>query len=830
MKPQTDSAANTAPTSPRQHAVFPVVGMHCASCAQSIQSFLRAQPGIFSAEVNFAAQTLTLTYDPQRYRPQDLRRLVQQLGYDLVLEAPQLETTRQHHLRNLRRRLWIALAFAAPVAIASMFFHGHLPPFVLLLLTLPVLWAGRSFFLNAWHAARRGQATMDTLIALGTGAAFALSLWATIAPAHFTARGLEPPLYYEAAAVILAVVLLGRYIEERSRAEGSRAVERLLSLQPPTARRIRQGHEEEVPLEHLQPGDLIRIRPGERIPVDGTIVEGNSAVDESALTGEPFPVEKFPGMRVWAGTLNTTGSFLLRAEQVGSATVLAHVIELVRAAQSHKAPIQRLVDRVAAVFVPAVISLALLTGLFWLLWGPEPRLLYAFLTSTSVLLIACPCALGLAAPMAFLLAVGRAAEEGLLIKDPTALEELSRCTALVLDKTGTLTEGKPRVKEQLWTEEPTHHAEALLAVELRSEHPLATAILHALASPATALPPVDGFTAIAGQGVMGYVHGKLYRIGSPAFLQRCGIALPEPVQEQLEQWQANGYTVLGAAVEDRFLAAFAIGDTLRPGTAAAVEFFRQQGVEVHLLTGDHRAAAEALAQALGIAHVRAHALPTDKAEYVRELQRRGHRVAFVGDGINDAPALALAEVGIAVGSGIDVALETASLVLAAGGIHRLVFAWQLSQAVRRIVKQNLAWAFGYNALALPLAMGLLYPLTGTLLTPMVAGIAMALSSVSVVLNSLRLRTVRPPQEEATMLRQTFRTTLHCSGCVSAVAPALNAIPGLQRWDVNLQHPDKLLTVEAHTDVAEAVIAALHQRGYTAELLHSAHVEPQDGHR
>ncbi len=797
--------------------MYAVRGMHCASCAQSIQSFLRAQPGIHAAEVNFAAQTLTITYDAQRYTPAELRRLLQQLGYDLALTQPPSRITHEEQLASLRRRLWLALSGAIPVGVLSMGFHGQVPALLLLVLTLPALWAGREFFLNAWKQARHGRATMDTLIALGSGAAVLLSLWATLAPQSFTALGMEPPLYYEAAAAVIAAVLLGRFLEERARLEGSRAIERLLALQPRTARRVLNGREDDVPIELLQPGDRIRIRPGERIPVDGIVLEGSSAVDESALTGEPFPVEKLPGMRVWAGTLNTTGSFLLRAEQVGHATVLAHIIELIRHAQSHKAPIHRLVDRIAAVFVPSVLLVAALTIAVWLSSGPEPRLSYALLTGISVLLIACPCALGLATPLAFLIGIGRAAEEGVLVKDPTALEQLSRCTAIVLDKTGTLTEGAPRLVDDRWFEDTPERRRALAALEVRSEHPLARALLPTLRVSAAELPEVEDFVSIPARGVSGRIAGELYRVGSPEFLRDSGIRLPDFLEHQLQQWHQQGYTTVVAAVNEHVVAAFAFADALRPGAVEATAFFRQRGIALHMLTGDQPEAAERVARAVGITHVRARVLPQEKAEYVRLLQQQGHRVVVVGDGINDAPALAVADVGVAVGTGIDVALETASLVLSGGNIHRLVFAWQLSRALRRTIAQNLGWAFAYNVLALPLAAGLLYPFTGLLLTPMVAGIAMGLSSMSVVLNSLRLRRLTV-QRSPSMHRFVFRTTLHCQGCVAAISSALEQIPGIRRWQVQLEHPDKLLSVEADSDVTAAVLRVLHERGYNAELV------------
>lgn len=833
MKPTTDSlsAADTAlPEAAAQGAtvgssasteevtaLYPVSGMHCAACARSIESFLRAQAGIRAAEVNFAAQTLKLTYDQRRYRPEDLRRLVQQVGYDLVLNAEHVHTAQEERLRRLRVRCWVALACAVPVAILSMGFHGMAPPLLLLVLTLPVLWAGSELFVTAAKLARHAQASMDTLVSLGTGAAFAVSLWATFVPESFAQLGLELPLYYEATAVVIAAVLLGRFVEERVRLRGSHAIERLLSLQPRTARRLGYGGEEEVLIEQLQPGDSVRIRPGERIPVDGTIIAGSAALDESLLTGEPFPVEKLPGMRVWAGTSVQDGSLVVRVEHTGSATVLAQIVELVRVAQTHKAPIQRLADRLAALFVPIALGIAVASTLVWLTVGPEPRLSYALLAAISVLVIACPCALGLATPLAILLAVGRAAEEGLLVKDPTALERLGQCTALVLDKTGTLTTGHPRVIAEQWLHDSPEIRRALAAVEVRSAHPVAGAVVRALVPQIEDLPEVENFSSMPARGVSGQVRGTPYRLGTPAFLEQAGIPLPDQLRELIRTWQQQGYSIICAAADARVVAAFALADTLRPHAAEAIDFFQQHGVELHLLTGDHQSAAEQVARALGIVQVRAQASPQEKADYIRQLQEQGHRVAAVGDGINDAPALATADVGIAMGSGIDVALESAMLVLSGGNIHRLVFAWELSRMLGRVTAQNLSWAFGYNLLALPVAAGVLYPVSGMLLSPMLAGVAMALSSISVVLSSLRLRFVAV-KRYAPMHRLVFRTTLHCQGCVAAIAPALASIQGLHRWHVELEHPEKLLVVDADSDVTAAVVSALQQRGYRAELL------------
>jgi len=735
-----DTVRSETPAAERSRTeVYPVVGMHCAGCAATIERVLRAQPGIAQAEVNFAAQTLTVRYDTRRWNAERLREQVRQLGYDLVLSAEHLESPQRERVAQLRRRATVAVIFAVPVIALSMLLHGRVPALLLLALTLPVVWSGREFFLTAWKQARRRQASMDTLVALGTGAALLLSLVGTFAPEFVQRLGFATPLYYEAAAAILAAVLVGRFIEERARLQGSRAIERLLALQPKTARRVREGVEEEVPVALLREGDTIRVRPGERIPVDGVVIEGSSAVDESALTGEPIPVEKLPGMRVWAGTVNTTGSFLLRAEHVGAATVLAQVVELVRRAQTQKAPLQRTADRVAAVFVPIVLLLALVTALGWGLLGPEPRWAYAFLTATSVLLVACPCAFGLATPMAFLMGIGRAAEQGILVREPTALEQLWRCSAVVLDKTGTLTEGKPTVVEQFWVHDSPEHRAALAALEARSEHPLAAAVLSVLGPPEPTVP-VEHFQALPAQGVRAIVAGRTYSIGTPRILPEA--LLPQPLRERLSEWEAAGYTLVLAAAEEEPIAAFALADVPRPAASEAVEYLRSRGVEVHLLTGDHAAAAARIARLTGIEHVRAGMLPAEKAEYVRALQQRGHRVAVVGDGINDAPALAQADVAIAVGTGTDIAVETAALVLVGGNIHRLVAAWQLSERLYRIVRQNLAWAFGYNVLALPIAAGLAYPWTGWLLSPMLAGVAMAASSVSVVLNSLRLRRVR----------------------------------------------------------------------------------------
>ena len=660
-------------------------------------------------------------------------------------------------LVDMTRRFWVSLVLTLPVfalAMSEMMapeVGAWLGPtarlWTQLVLAAPVvLWGGWPFFVRGWQSLVTRSLNMFTLIALGTGAAFAYSVFAVLFPdalPHGMRHGGVPPVYFEAAAVITALVLLGQVLELRARSATSGAIRALLGLAPKTARRLREdGSEEDVPLAHVQPGDRLRVRPGERIPVDGAVLEGTSAVDESMVTGEPIPVEKAPGARVIGGTVNSAGSFVMCAERVGVDTLLAQIVRMVAEAQRSRAPIQRLADTVSAWFVPAVVVVAVVTALAWGLCGPEPRLAYALVNAVAVLIIACPCALGLATPMSIMVATGRGAQAGVLIKDAEALETLEKANTLVVDKTGTLTEGKPSLVSIVATEGVKEGEALALAAGLErgSEHPLAAAILAGAAERGVAPSGVTEFRSLTGRGVSGMVAGRRVALGNSWLLQDLGIA-PGPLAARAEALRAGGQTVMFLVMGDAVAGILGVADPIKPSTPEAIRLLQGEGLRVIMLTGDNRVTAQAVARTLALDDVVAEVLPEQKVEVVRRLQAEGRVVAMAGDGINDAPALAQAQVGIAMGSGTDVAMESAGVTLVKGDLRGIVRARRLSRATMRNIRQNLVWAFIYNVLGVPIAAGLLYPVFGLLLSPMIASAAMSLSSVSVIANALRLRRV-----------------------------------------------------------------------------------------
>ena len=665
-----------------------------------------------------------------------------------------LEEGPSPELLDLRRRFWIGLVLSVPVVLLAMSdllpgnpLHGQAGwvNLVQLVLTTPVVfWAGWPILTRAAASFRHRSPNMFTLIALGVGAAYLHSLAATLAPGLFpegfrTEHGV--PVYFETAAVILVLVLLGQWLEVRARAATTSAIRSLLALAPRTARLVRDdGREEDVPLTDIHPGDRLRIRPGEKVPVDGVVLEGRSAVDESMLTGEPIPVVKAPSDRLIGGTLNGAGGLLMRAERVGSDTLLAQIVQLVGAAQRTRAPIERIVDRVSAYFVPAVVAISVLTFLAWAIWGPEPRLAYALLNAVAVLIIACPCALGLATPMAILVGIGRGAQLGVLIKDAQTLEVFHRVDTLVLDKTGTLTEGKPRLTavEPLGGWRAAELLRLSASVERGSEHPLAGAIVRAAEERGLQLVAATDFRAEFGKGVQGVVEGRRVLLGTVAYLHEQGIDA-SGISDRLDALRQQGQTVLLVGIDGQLSGLLCLSDPLRAGSVEAVAQLRAEGLRLVLLTGDSQTTAQAVARSVGIDEVIAEVLPTQKHEVIRRLQQAGHRVAMAGDGSNDAPALAQADVGIAMGTGTDVALHSAGVTLVGGDLRALVRARRLSRATVTNIYQNLLLAFAYNTLSVPLAAGLLYPLTGTLIGPMWASAAMSLSSLCVVGNALRLR-------------------------------------------------------------------------------------------
>lgn len=726
---------------------FPVLEMSCAVCAASVESIVRELKGVREAAVNFAAGTLSVEYDPSEVTPQQMREAVQAIGYDLIIDEEnaselQEQEQRKHYLVLRRRTLWAWLLGIPVMLLGMVWMHEPWSPWVQLVLTVPVLFVfGRSFYVTGWRQARHGKANMDTLVALSTSIAFLFSLFNTLFPQFWYDRGLEPHVYYEAAAMIVAFVLLGKMLEERAKGSTSSAIRKLMGLQPKTARLIEaDGTEREVPIAQLKPGNRVSVRPGERIPVDGLLAEGHSYVDESMISGEPLPVGKKVGDKVLAGTINQRGSFILEATQVGAGTVLARIVQMVQEAQGSKAPVQRIVDRVSSVFVPTVIGISILTFIVWMVAGGSSSLSYGLLSAVSVLVIACPCALGLATPTALMVGIGKAAEHHILIKDAFALENMCRIDTVVLDKTGTLTEGKPTVTDWLWlapSDETAALRSVLLAAEMKSEHPLATAIVTALQE--TEAVEVSEFRSLTGKGIVVGIDGTDYWVGSRVLAMEYVPGVPESVTAQAERWQEAGKSVIWYGRGSELLAIAAIADPVKPTSVEAVRELERMGIEVHMLTGDGRKTAVAVAGELGLKRFEAEVLPDDKEQYIKVLQSQGHRVAMVGDGINDSQALARADVSVAMGRGTDIAMDVAMVTLMTSDLMLLPKAVTLSRRTVRLIRQNLFWAFIYNLIGIPLAAGVLYPAYGILLNPMLASAAMAFSSVSVVLNSLRLK-------------------------------------------------------------------------------------------
>ena len=741
-----------------ERVTAPVRGMHCAACVGKVERALRGVGGVEDASVNLATEQARVAFDPAITDFGSLQSAVEAAGYELVTPraeppaeaAAREDAARTEEQRGLWRKVVVGAALTVPIVVGSMteiFWWAPewlRSPWLHLLLSTPVQWwVGASFHRGFLHDLRYRSASMATLVSIGTSAAWLFSVAVTLWPHAFMALGAMT--YYETSAVVITLVVLGRWLEARARGRTSEAIRRLMSLAPRTARVLRDGQEIDVSTDEVIVGDLVRVRPGERVPVDGAVVEGRSTLDESMLTGESLPITKEAGSAVFTGTLNGTGSVIVRATRVGADTTLARITRLVAEAQGSRAPIQRLADRVAAVFVPVVLGLAALTFAAWALFGPSPSLLYALTTAMAVLVIACPCAMGLATPTAIMVGTGKGAEYGVLIKNATALEALHRVRVVVFDKTGTLTVGRPRVTDIVPM--PGISEEDVLAfgaaAEQGSEHPLGAAILAAAKDLGLALPAVSEFTAVPGQGIDAMAPDGRVLLGNRVLMDERGIDV-NALESRTAALAQQGKTVVYLSVAGRLLGLIAAADVLKPDAAASIAALRARGLDVLMLTGDRRATAEAIARLAGIERVLAEVLPEDKARQIRTLREaRSDMVAMVGDGINDAPALAAADVGIAMGSGTDVAIEAADVTLMRSDVSGVVVAVDLSRRTIRVIKENLVWAFGYNVILIPVAAGLLYPLWGILLSPMLAGAAMAFSSVSVVLNSLRLRRWHP---------------------------------------------------------------------------------------
>ena len=751
-------------TTNREKVNLKLRGMSCAACASSIESAIRSLPGVAECNVNFGVEQAAIKYDSRQTNIREIQEAVENAGYSAYsLQEQEMVTgeddteklARKAESRDLLSKIMVGGIISIILIIGSlpMMTGLELPlipawlhnPWLQLILTTPVqFWCGYRFYIGAWKAFKGHAATMDTLIALGTSAAYFYSLFATIFPNFFINQGLMPEVYYETAAVVITLILLGRWFENRAKGQTSAAIRQLIGLQARNARVIREGREIDVPISQVQIGDTILVRPGEKIPVDGEIISGSSTIDEAMVTGESIPVTKQPGDEVIGATINKTGSFKFKATRVGKDTLLAQIVKLVQDAQGSKAPIQRLADQVTGWFVPIVIAIAIATFVLWLILMGNVSL--ALINTVGVLIIACPCALGLATPTSVMVGTGKAAENGILIKDAASLELAHKIQTIVLDKTGTITQGKPTVTNYTTVRVMKHGLDVKLlrlvaAVERNSEHPLAEAIVSYAQSQNIDLPEARQFKAIAGSGVQAIVSERLVQIGTQRWMSELKIETIG-LQEQQDLWSADGKTVVLIAVDGELEGIMAIADAIKLASPEAVRALRKLDLEVAMLTGDHQKTARAIARQVGIVRVEAEVRPEQKAAKIKELQQEGKIVAMVGDGINDAPALAQADVGIAIGTGTDIAIAASDITLISGELQGIVTAIELSKATIANIRQNLFFAFIYNILGIPIAAGILFPFFGWLLNPILAGGAMAFSSVSVVTNALRLRKFR----------------------------------------------------------------------------------------
>lgn len=725
---------------------FPVSDMSCASCAVRVDKTLNNQTGVVKASVNYATASATVEYNPEQTTAEKLKTAVQDAGYDLLINrnddtSDEAEEAHTAKFRKLKVRTIWAIILSVPIVLIGMVFM-HMPygNYIMSILSTPVVfYLGSDFFVNAWKQLKHRSANMDTLVALSTGIAYLFSLFNLFFPDFWLSRGVEPHYYFEAASVIVAFILLGRLLEERAKGNTSSAIKKLMGLQPKTVTLVdEQGAQREVSFKEIRIGDTIIVKPGEKIAVDGSVTDGSSYVDESMLSGEPVPVLKTEKTAVFAGTINQKGSFRFKAEKVGSDTMLAQIIRMVQEAQGSKAPVQQLVDKIAAVFVPVIIGIALLSFVVWVIFDPANGLTHGLLAMVTVLIIACPCALGLATPTAIMVGIGKGAERGILIKDAESLETAKKVNVVVLDKTGTITEGKPVVTDIHWLQADEHTKNILNNLEKLSEHPLAEAVTAYFDS--TEAIKIDHFESITGKGVKGFADGKEWFVGNKKLLADNKIRMEPSLIEKANKWSQEAKTVIWFADSRQAMAVIAITDKIKESSRRAIEQLQNSGIEVYMLTGDNEATAGRIATAIGITHYKAEVLPNEKADFIKELQRQGKIVAMVGDGINDSAALARSDLSIAMGRGSDIAMDVAKMTIISSDLTKIPEAIKLSKLTVLTIRQNLFWAFIYNLIGVPMAAGILYPLSGFLLNPMLAGAAMALSSVSVVTNSLRLKT------------------------------------------------------------------------------------------
>lgn len=792
---------------------FPVLEMSCAACASRVDKTLNRQPGVISASVNYATATATVEYIPEECSPESLKSAIQAAGYDLIIETEQnnpIDKAEEAHLkkyRKLKQRTLVAICLSLPISIISMcFIDIPYAPYLTWLLSTPVVFGlGRDFYINAWKQLKHGSANMDTLVANSTGIAYLFSLFNLFFPDFWLSRGIQPQIYFEASSMIIAFILLGRTLEERAKGNTSAALRKLMGLQPKTVTRVTpNGQLQEVAVNLVVPGDRLQVKPGEKIAVDGIVREGSSYVDESMLSGEPVAVKKQTGSKVYAGTINQKGSFIFTAERVGSETMLSQIIRMVQEAQGSKAPVQKTVDRIAAVFVPAILSIALLTFFLWFFLSPSEGFTHGLLAAVTVLIIACPCALGLATPTAIMVGIGKGAENGILIKDAECLEVAKKIDTVVLDKTGTLTEGKPVMTDLIWETESPKLTNLFFSLEKRSEHPLAEAVVSALKGENL---PLTDFESLTGTGICGKTENNTYYAGNLRLLNEHNITVSNRLAEAASRFTEEAKTVIWFANETEALAVAAITDQIKDTSKQAINTLKERGIEVYMLTGDSRKTAAVLAQKAGIPHFRAEVLPAQKADFIKELQQQGKHVAMVGDGINDSAALAQADLSIAMGKGSDIAIDVAKMTIISSDLRKIADAIHLSTLTVRTIRENLFWAFIYNLIGIPVAAGILYPVCGFLLNPMIAGAAMAMSSVSVVTNSLRLRkkklstdsiaasepeTSGEPESASTSISTYTIEGMMCDHCRARVEKVLNGIEDVTA-SVTLNPPVATLT-------------------------------------
>lgn len=793
---------------------YQITGMSCASCAARIDKVLNAQPGIYEAKINYATASAQVVYDSDECSDQSLKSVVQNAGYDLLINTgndtnEKVEKEYEKRYKSLKINTIGAASLAVSIMVIDMYFTEFIlvKYIVWFLSTIVVLYFGRNFYINAWTQLKHGSSNMDTLVGISTGIAYLFSVFNLLFPEFLLLRGITPHLYFEAASMIIAFILLGRLLEEQAKQNTSTAIKKLIGLQPKTVIITTGSSERTVLIEKVCIGDIIIVKPGERIAVDGTVIIGESYVDESMLSGEPVPVHKQTGEKVYAGTVNQKGAFRFRTDKTGSDTMLAQIIGMVRDAQGSKVPVQKLVDKVARIFVPVIIGIAVLSFIIWVVFASTEGFTHGLLAMVTVLIIACPCALGLATPTALIVGIGKGAERGILIKDATSLEVARKIDSVVLDKTGTITEGHPIVVNMSWSKGLEEAKKILYSLERLSEHPLAEAVVNRLENK-TAVS-VTGFENIPGKGIKGIVDNEIYYVGNSDLLIANGVQMDEELQQQAEVWIKEAKTVIWFGNSKKVIAIIAITDKMKPTSKEAIYRLQKMGIIVYMLTGDNEDTAKKIAHKVDIKYYKANILPQDKAFFIKQLQQKGKKVAMVGDGINDSAALAQADLSIAMGKGSDIAMDTAMITILSSDLMKIPEAIRLSQLTVRTIHQNLFWAFIYNLIGVPIAAGILYPLNGFFLSPMIGGIAMAFSSVSVVGNSLRLKRKKIDHvfkdnnpgatdiqfEEKKVetinkegMKKNFKVEgMMCNSCRTHVEKALNSIDGVKAF-VTLNPP------------------------------------------